>query len=526
MGFIPETIFKPLASSVVGTVGVDRSGEIIGQAVTRAAEKIGSAVIAEGAQRKRTLDIINSKALGRAYEADLDKNSTSVQSKFVDNPQAGVKKVFDANETLLNEYLEDIDDNYVKALFAVEASTVARRKNREARTWAGAQEVINASQDFTSITDTNASQLMLDPNIDKFWEYVALHKARSPLAKQIYGKNAPDAIRKGYQSMARGLLAGYERRDPHLGLKVIRSGVLNKFFNGEELLDFEKKMKTSIIGWDKSLKFENDFKVLNFFGAFDENARQKPVTTAMVDELELVLDKENLLDTRTQKEVDKLRKIAAEKTDLNSIENTEVLVKLYDELRNLQIAPDKLTAEATLTEIYNFRSNVYSASARREISKGKREMFLLQIESIKTSGLIEAGEASESTIDKVLETISGGYAIAKAAISLFGTPITPEQHGFNRVYDWLTERNFSEKIEVQAKVRILNNMMMDITELRKQEKNVTYDTIDIIVERYFREEIAKQEPSLRSLPPEGKAIQLQSGKKVLIFPSGLSIPIK
>ncbi len=521
MGFIPETIFRPLVSSAVGTAGENRAGEILGQAVARAGERITVNFIAKEAVRQQTLDIIASEAKVRAYEAEVDESILEAQKKHAADPKLGIKEIFDLNETLLNKRLEGITSEFERALFASKASTVVRRKNREMRSWARSQEVINASQDFTSITDTNAAQLKLNPDVDKFWEFIALHNLRKPLAKQIYGKNWSDAMRKGNQSMAKGLLAGYEDDNPYFGLELIRSGTLNKFFNGEELADLEEKMKSSIKGWDESLKFENNLTVLGEFSGADELARNGKLTTFKVDELELRLDDQQLLTPKVQVEVDKLRKIAAEKTDLTAIENTEILAKLYDELRNLQISSDKLTADATLTEIFKFRSHIYSASANGKISPDQRENFLLQIETIKTTGLLEATGGSS-----VIDSVSDSPFFVQKIFSLFSTPATPEQHAFGKVYDWLKTMNFSDNVEKKAKVKILNDTMIEITEMREQGTKVTNDIVDKLIEKHFREELARQNPTLQNLPSDGKAIRLKSGKKVFLFPDGTSKPIK
>ncbi len=205
MGFIPETVFRTPASSVVGTAGVDRSGEIIGKSFARAAGQITSVLLEKEAERKRTLDIVGAKAKARETEAEMDANVRTVQERFAGDPQAGVKELSILNETLINSTLAGMTDEDRRAMFASDISTITRTKNREIRSWAMKQEVVNASQDFTLITDTNAAQLMLQPNEDKFWNYIAENKKRTPSAKDIYGNDWSDAIKKGDQSMAKGL---------------------------------------------------------------------------------------------------------------------------------------------------------------------------------------------------------------------------------------------------------------------------------------------------------------------------------
>ncbi len=516
MGFIPETITRTPASSVVGTAGLDRSGEYIGRAVARTAEVIGSVLKEKEVKRKQTLDITHVKARTREIEAEMDGNAILIQEKYAENPQLAIEETFNSNESLITKTLSNMADDDRRALFASEISTVARRKNREIRTWVRAQEVVNASQDFTLITDTNAAQLMLNPNEDKFWEYIAKNKLRLPHAKGIY-KDGADAIEKGNQSMARGLLAGFENKDPHAGLKLIRSGKLNKIFNGEELAKLEDNMKSSIKGWDEQVKFENNLRTLELFGAIDKINKEGKLKTSDVDELELGLDAENLLSPKVQKEVDNLRKIAAEKTDLTAIESGETLAKLHDELRNLFISSDKLTADASLTEIFKFRSHVYSASADGKISPSQRDNFIIQIETIKTTGLLEA-EGEKGLAEMFLGE--------KNIFSLFSEPDTPEQYSYKKVYDWLSSMNFSEEVAQKAKVKILNDTMIEMTELREQGKPVSYDTVDILLERHFREELARQNPSLQNIPPEGVVKRLTNGKKILLFPNGFSVPIK
>ncbi len=110
--------------------------------------------------------------------------------------------------------------------------------------------------------------------------------------------------------------------------------------------------------------------------------------------------------------------------------------------------------------------------------------------------------------------------------SLFSTPDTPEQYGYRKVYDWLEDMNFSEEVAAKAKVKILNDTMIEITELRERGTTVTDGMVDIMIERHFRAEFIRQNPKLQNIPPEGMAIRLKNGDKVLLFPNGSYTPIK
>ncbi len=68
--------------------------------------------------------------------------------------------------------------------------------------------------------------------------------------------------------------------------------------------------------------------------------------------------------------------------------------------------------------------------------------------------------------------------------------------------------------------------MLEITEMEEQGTTVNYKTIDILVDRHIREELARQHPALSNIPAEGKAFRLRSGKKVLIHSDGTITGLK
>ena len=508
MGFIPETVTRRLPSAVVGTLGVDPSGEQLGLAVARAGEQVTRTLLEKQAKRKQTLDIISAQAEIRKYETSMDEISKVNQGSFRDDPQGGVKQTLNDGETLLNSTLQDIGDDNVRAMVATETTSSLIRTGNSMKGWAHQQEVINGAQDFTSVTDADAAQLSQTPDLISMGTMLANHNLREGQAKALYGKNWPEAMKKGRQSIIKGQITGYELNDPQEGIKFLEETDFKGAFDSEEIKGFKKDMRSSFEGWNKKVELDKKINTLSLFDGVAKRQKEGELDVAFVDQLELELDDENLLTPEVQKLVDDVRKVAAENMDLDSVHATKIFNNLNDDLRRLQISSDKTEADATLTELFKFRSKVYEASANGEITPKERRSFLDQIE----------------TPSK--EMIARDDVAFERKFKIFGGATTPEGAAFDKVNGWLEEMNFSEEVAETAKAKILSDTFIEMTELRDRGVEVTLDSVDILVERHFREEETRQNAALRHIPPEGKAMRLKNGNKILLLPSGVRIPIQ
>lgn len=514
MGFIPETVTRRLPSSVVGTLGVDTSGEKLGQAVAAAGEKVFGAVTQKVAERKRTLDIIAAQAKIRQYESDMDGISSVNKGNFKDNPKGGVDKTFEDGETLLNSTLEGIEDESVRAMVAQGTTSSLRRSGNQMKGWAHQQEVVNGAFNYSQVTNISAEQLSKNPDVDLMEEFIVNEFAREDQAKMLFGKDWPTAQKQQIQSIMKGQISGLELKDPITGLRFLKEYDFKGAFTSDEMKKFEKDMKSSVTGWNEKIKFDKGIDTLNLFDGAAEKFKRGEFDVQFVDQLEIEMDDNGLLSPEVQDVIDDLRKIAAENTDPNSVHSTEIFNKLNDELRNLEISSDKMESDAKLAALFKFRANVYKASANGNILPRERQSFLDQI-------ITPSGDKIEK------DQVNFGKGILGAVtFGWFGKTSTPEGAAFDKVNNWLGEMNFSEEVSAKAKGNILSKAYIEMTELNKSGTAVSIEDVEGIVEPLIREELARQNDILQHIPAEGKAIRLKSGEKVLILPSGIRIPIK
>ncbi len=515
MGFIPETVTRRLPSSVVGTLGVDHSGEQLGQAIAAGGEKVFNALAAKAAERKRTLDIISAQAKIRQYETDLDGISSVNKNNFKDNPQGGVDKTLEDGETLLNSTLEGIQDQNVRAMVAQGTTGSLRRGGNTMRGWAHQQEVINGARDLSSISNADAVKLSKDPNVDQMEEMLIGLATREDQFKAIYGKAWPKAMKQEAQSIFKGQLSGLESTDPITGLRFLKEYDFQGVFDADEMDKFKENMEGSITGWNKTLKLQSSLEVLNSSDAIHQAQLKGELTPALIDQQEIILEDQGLMTPEVQAYMDSVRKVAAENTDIDSVHSTNTWNALNDELRSLAISSDKTESDAKLGALFNFRARVWKASANRNILPKERRSFLNQTQ---TPTLEQIEDDSERVGGGVLGFVTFGY---------YGKPTTPEGAAVDKVNDWLEAMNFSDERSSVIKAQILSEVYTVLGDSRENGTGVTNEDAELLVESYFVDELAKQNPALQHIPPDGKSFRNPiTGERFTIMPNGAKVQIK
>ncbi len=517
MGSISEFITRQLPSRAVGTLGVDPSATGLGEAI----EGVGAAIANEGfrvlQERKQTLDIVESQSEIRKFEADMNELTKTNREQFVDDPKAGVEQFNIDGEKKLNETLGNLKDPNIRRLFAQGSSQVLRGQTNSAFTWASNQQVINAAGDFNEVINMDSGELKKAPSIDLFEKKLKILDSKKGLVKKIWGTKSGQQMANSKESLSKGYLHGLMDTNPLEGRELLKQGFFNGLLDTTEQTKFEGQMESSITGWRDKINLDARVETIQKYGGVEKiwlaGELDTSVVNALSDEMDstLINDGNNGVISLTEKfpelkEINKnLLKIAAENTDINSIDSTKVVVDIADKVRRLNISPDKRTADAQLADIMKVRGDIIKAVANRQMKTAKAEGFLNQL--------------TTPMIDKLSE------AKGKAEWLGWGNWKTPEDAMYDSVVNKLAVLpNMTSEVSERMKANVITNTLDEIN--RDKLTTVTEESAIAIAGKFLEAELAKENPALANIGDKGVPMLLPSGKKVMVFKGGITIPIK
>lgn len=139
MGKINEYQRKQLVSSAVGVAPPDKSGEIIGGAVT----KLGAALVTK-AQKMDEYDTLQANTAVMQFGLAFQKLGAQEQRRMAANPGGYPDKIMEDGTTLLTSYADSIEDEGVRKKFLTAGNTILKAGVFEANKWAVAKKADNA----------------------------------------------------------------------------------------------------------------------------------------------------------------------------------------------------------------------------------------------------------------------------------------------------------------------------------------------------------------------------------------------
>jgi hypothetical protein len=274
MAIIPEFQRQRLASSRVGTPGVDNSGQILARSVQSASSQVGSAAFRLAAERQAAKD----SALANKALIDFDLETTkrlkkhqSEQSEFRGDTADRVKMFQDQAEELFSKSAETIQSRGARDIFERQGLGVIRQKVNQEIQAADRNQVTLAFND----TIDSANQLALtaaqlaetdDPIDIKLEQLNAIRKrgqetleAGSPLLdaknRQVLKDSVPEMIDKGF------LLTSLKDH-PQDVLSMIEDGVFNDSISEKDIREIKGRAEKALVNLKDRVEFKQKLDIL------------------------------------------------------------------------------------------------------------------------------------------------------------------------------------------------------------------------------------------------------------------------
>jgi hypothetical protein len=258
---IPQYTQNQLASSLVGTPGVDASAGDVATAVQSGLNtletNIRSIAVVEYQENQRALRAkqAEDRALARQQQAmiddmdaakaqydidrQLDLKMAAIKEQNLDNPDAAVQAMAQIGPEFISEYRDNLNANDVVKTKAFTGSLNRFREQLGGmqNTWAGEQKVKAGLAKFESMADWTAINIAKNAegtnsmlSVPQAVEWMQ-NFAKTSTAFSAIGVNEAD-IRKQTEKMAANYLSRLSYENPDQLTQVIKQGVFDDFIDG------------------------------------------------------------------------------------------------------------------------------------------------------------------------------------------------------------------------------------------------------------------------------------------------------
>ena len=249
MGRVPEFQQQRLASSAVGTPGVDRSAGKGLKAVAAFADTVVQVLGQEAVTQKNAFDTIAAGEANSRYKVNNDNILNDTKKEFELNPDAGtdifnerINTGFDAEMALLNTSSQ-------QQKFAVQAQTSRTNAKIRYNNFRSTQNLVNAENKINK-TLINFNQLLFNAGqkgeTDVLFDImdgdipVAVNNLKDVLGPTKTAKELADALSGGMSAYLNGAL----QKEPEQVAQLLESGFIDKFLTIDQQKKFAADAKT------------------------------------------------------------------------------------------------------------------------------------------------------------------------------------------------------------------------------------------------------------------------------------------
>ncbi len=258
MATIPKFERQRLASSLVGTPGVDTSGAAIADAVGGVANKTVQVFGQQAIEKKQIQDAALANKTMVDYDVALEKAYADHQKTYKGDPTGKTQFLKDEGQRLLQQFADPIDSPQVRG--AVERMGYAKlgEKVTNEVKWADQQSTQNTIDATTTANDTLANEAYLagmNNNSTRAAEILTTAEQNIATAKYVLGEKDAQKLRK---NVAQGYISGLMEQHPEELKAALDRGDFKKILDPEET----RKLKGDAVEQIKKAKDTADTQYL------------------------------------------------------------------------------------------------------------------------------------------------------------------------------------------------------------------------------------------------------------------------
>lgn len=435
MAVIPQIARERLASSVVGTPGVDNSGAAITQAVGQVAQSIYEPIATYAIERQQALDAAEANRLTANYKIAATDTFEKHKEAYALDPMNKTDKFEESLQANLDGTLSQASNSRVKDLVtrmtsADRASTVSSEI-----VWAHNRKVnieqdgiINTTNDLAARGNAIGSDtsLSFEEKNQKIGEL--FNSAGNVLESARHLKFTPEKLaeleQKVPKSILSGVVYGMIDNNPAEAVAYLEQPTIKQMFNQDELKTFKAGAMESLKNFDKTVQWKQTASSMIQAPELSHGVLSGQVKWSELDQM----PQTPLIKT--------LKEIALNTSPAAQMEVSEEKIKLIDDFNQLAIDSKSKTAKASATQVIDFSHKLAQAYQRGVINRESFEQYNKELASPLVSAVLD--QHDPNMFEKV------GQAIMHPVDS-FNNFINPQakqklekyQAGFNEINQFL-----------------------------------------------------------------------------------------
>lgn len=371
---IPTFARQQLASSVVGTPGVDTSGVDTMNALARLGGSVVDATFPIARERQQVAD--TSEAAKLLVDYKLDSDNVLIEHKN-NNATQPVESIPTLRQTLgdrLDAMASNISSPTVRNMVIRNGQSVISSRLDEANTWAQKQLLVNtmnnvnttidglAKQSYTIFGDQNTD---LNSKVAKLQEYLNEGAKQIPTASRALSPEQFEAFQKEVPTkIISGALYGSMEKNPAEVLALVQSGQLNGLLDPEQIQKFEKDATAKIKNVADQMQLDQMVSDINSHVEDWGKLQNNELTLAEIDAKPDSSWKETL------------REIYLKANPLTEKQSYQEYAGIFDDFTNMSYNKKKKTVKASLEEINAFQDRVLKARAQGVLTKEQANDFI------------------------------------------------------------------------------------------------------------------------------------------------------
>lgn len=376
MAQIPQYSPEKLASSAVGTPGIDTSGQQIGESVAGALEKVAEVRY----QRQKIADTITADSASNDYALKFQEARNAIHKKYYGTsatPEQELDEISKAGKDLQGQYLKSMNTVGQKNAFATQSMEVIKSQQQAGYTQALARQTQQVHQDSLNSLNAISSQhsdIWADPTTTEAQKYDQMTSLLNQgqrtlaLAQKYLPADEFGKLRDNFaKSFAKAAIFGAIQSNPEQAKKLIDDRVFENHLTIQEQASLSKYA-------DAAVERKNEEAKLNL--AYSSNEATQTLWQGIHQGTTRMQDIENAYSNGNIQSPERkaLSDLLFSKKIIDTTEKTEVYNKLVEEQNKLFQGKD-LTKEATLSSVALLRQHVMEAERTGAITTAKARTF-------------------------------------------------------------------------------------------------------------------------------------------------------
>lgn len=539
MGSIPRFQRQKLASSVVGTAGVDVSHEALFTQANQISEVAKKAAFALQAERNRAVDGAEVNKLTLDFERDMDKSIIEKQSSdtFLDHPDDIFDSVLSDSLELGTSSLEFASNDRVKTSFANLQQQLIRNRMASLQKWASDAKVAKAASDLTASVNTLSSSAFQTDNLEDVigvnGTFAKLEQSM-PIARAVYGpkKANTEFLQEGREAIAKGYLQGQIQRNPLFAKHVLdNEKVFQEILSGDDRKQLNKDIKTAIESTDK----RNNLNVLIAgYGRNKEMANKFATGNLEVVEIDTeIIGLEESIDEAQ-------RQVAGGREGMKeTITNYKDQIEYLNTMRSMVLKGsdfDAVRDARAMNEFYNEWNQIYNKVKKQVISKSYTDVVRFQIKAAK---MAEQKKITADVFRQITNQLSSTLVNKAGPLPFKGTtagprggflglqdldksddkPVDAFNNGFKRIWSWFND-NQPEGWE-KNKAEALYDYIEEYDKRTKVKGiDLTYDEAAELGQKEVNRQVQRANSDVIRAGEKGQLFRDSQGIIARVFPDG------